>query len=88
VFDWPESSVIGVVGVIVGVVRALTIVIAALLMELAIVGTAVPVSVTITFAFSGLFVVQSAFVVKVNVLDGPNWFAIIVLLMLLNIMKL
>jgi uncharacterized membrane protein YfcA len=88
VLDCPASSVIGVVGVIVGVASGPTIVIAALLMELADVGVGVPVSVTITFAFSGLFVVQSAFVVKVKVLDVPSWFAIIVLLMLLNIMKL
>jgi uncharacterized membrane protein YfcA len=85
VLDCPASSVIGVVGVIVGVASGPTIVIAALLMELADVRE---LSVTITFAFTVELDIHSAFVVKVKVLDGPNWFAIIVFVMLLNIMKL
>ena len=88
VFDWPASKVIGDDGVIVGVPSALSTVMDALLMEFAVVGVIVPVSVTITFAFNGLFVVHCEFVVNVNEFDDVIMFASTTLLMLLNTMKL
>ena len=87
-FDWPASKVIGDDGVIVGVPSALSTVMDALLMEFAVVGVIVPVSVTITFAFNGLFVVHCEFVVNVNEFDDVIMFASTTLLMLLNTMKL